>query len=265
MHIAGLNADWIWQLAQVSVPPKGYGRKRGTEYGSSEYANQVLIENVDGRPALAATDGCMLTAVHATEAACEGLDGSIVLRVEDKLRRALAHVGAAGRWDHTITISDRSGAVAVTVEGPRGDTLTDDQARAAVLKEHRFPAWRRVLPGELDMARAWNRVETEGIGRCNAVNMDLLKKVPQFGSGAHAMQPVWRAKPASETESVNVSVYFVWEAGMENRCLTVVMPMGHRLPLDVPMPFFALPEETRKLREREAKEKEAKEKEESDD
>ena len=241
-RVTGLNAEWLWQLARVSERPKS------ATAGTDRYARMVRIEPRDGRPILVATDGVMLTAIHATEARCEGLDQPITLRVDGALRREMGKLGAERRYARTVALVDRPrGGLGVQLTGISGGGIwRGPDAEPLVLRgdDAPFPAWRRAVPRPERTEGSWARVGRDGIARINGLDLRMLDKVPRLGCGTISIQPVWEEGAADRDRSGRTTTLFVIrEIGLEDRAFTLVMPTAVTAPLDLAVPEFGLPPE----------------------
>ena len=242
--IEGLRSDWLWQMARVSRPETDRpGDKKGAYRGSAPYADCIRIEPRDGRPILVATDGSMLTAIHATEARCEGLDEPITLRVDGALRSRISGAGERGRAKQTVTIGIHGDRRTIDVLGARPVQLAGDAARGLVQRRQPYAPWRQVLP-DADSVAGWRAgYQIEGVTRIDGISQDLLAKVPRYARGGLTVQPVWRlnALDYGAGKQLLVRQWLVREVdeAVADRCLTLIAPWQEDAPLDRPLPEFA--------------------------
>lgn len=242
MKIEGIKADWLWQLALVSVPLPS----KNTEY----LRDKVRIEPVSGHPLMVATDGCMMTVIHHTEATCEDVPKPFTLLVRGAIKKALTKLGKVGRPKSTVSL-DLDGE-----SKPRITVRRDDAINAIISGEDAldlippfddpYPNWKVAIPPPERIARSWKRLVDHEPPTVAAINLELLQKLPRFVDPRIWIQPVTCGGPLpkrSEDATYDVKPvthYIVREAGLEDRAFTLMSPVWPDAtfdpPLDCPIP-----------------------------
>ena len=251
MTINSMRADWLWSLMLVTVQVK--------HYGAAHALNKIRIEPRGGSPMLIATDGCMMSVIHHTEADCKGFDTPFTLLLDGDLRKSLQRLGKNGRPRATVSIDlDKDGDPRFTVR--KDDSIVQiidgPAAKPLVLHLDRFPAWTRVLPAPEQLEGSWRRLAAMGAESVKGFNPEFLRKIPVFDDGAIFFQPVLPKVDVAEGYHA-VRTYIVREHGMEKRAFTLMMPMelavGFDPALEAPLPACVREAEDKAKREADAR------------
>ena len=230
MRINGLKADWLWSLALVTAQ---------LEDKSSHTVNKIRIEARGGSPMLIATDTCMMSVVHHTEASIEGCDKPFTLVIGGELRKALQRLGKNGRPRGTVSI-DRDGEGQPRVTVRKDDAIVrviEGEDAAPLFPAHdRFPAWTRILPRAEYLTGSWQRLVDLKPTAVRAFNPEMLRKIPVFDDGAIFCQPVVSNGHYGGEDYHAVRTYIAREHGMEDRAFTLMMPMQMPVSFDRDLP-----------------------------
>ena len=237
MKVTGIQAHWLWQLAEVSRP------LGGVVGGTGLYADRIRIEGEGGRPVLVATDGLMITIITAYQgkADIESPYAGFSLHVKGALLDALTAAGARGRPSQFVTIeydeSDVHESKRIKIEGPKAMEIDGNDAVDLVSVQEHFPQWRKILPSPDRIEDSWERMTQGETLEVNPVSLRLLKKVPQFGYGGITIQTVMR-KATSRAKNPTLC-HIVRECDMDAHGLTVIAPMSHTAELNPNLPEWA--------------------------
>ena len=274
--IEGLDAEWLWQLAAVTVPPpRSASKGKGTDHGvSPDLLHTIRIEEYEGHPLLVATDGRMMSVALATagRAAIPAGVAGVNLSLVDELRKAVGHGGAGGRRDRTVRIAagkhgtGSSGDLVIEVRDRIGSSrppviFGGDLAAQYVHPGGRYANWRSVLPSDAAIAASPARLAKWCGGSdprpLAGIAAGMLAKVPALGTGGYVISPVVMRTPAGPDSDVP-SVYVIREGvdfprdrvtgdklrgslddARTNRCVTIVMPFSPVARPALGLPAFA--------------------------
>lgn len=227
-----IKADWLWQLGQVTR------QIVNVDQAFPIHQDKIFIEPYKGRPLLTATNGIMMTVIHATDSLCDGLDQPVTLSLSGALRQALSKGGKTGRPKQEVSIAVEGEAVTVTVTGPQARQIHGADAQSIVLPDYRTPGWRRIIPAPDRIEQSARKIVDANLDAMNGVNLEMLRILPRFGSGSVLIEPIMLPEELCR-EQCNLSVYIVREVDLMDQCFSLLSPMRFVGARSAPLPVFA--------------------------
>ena len=236
MNIRKLRADWLWQLALLTKAVKG-----PNQAGSDAYLNQVRIERDGKHPVLIAMDGACMSVIRCTESEDTRAHKPITLMIAGDLRSALSKAGPQGRERRTVDLDldgEKQPRISIRKDDAIVQIIDGEAADPLVKRDHKYPAWTRILPKEYRMKGAW-KAAVEGEMKMNAINIHLLAKLPRFGAvGGISIQPVLIRSDLNYGTDQTTACFIVREPGFEHRAFSMLAPTKGMLPFEMPLPEF---------------------------